>query len=533
MSAPTAWDAITRARGAVEPDLQATVTEEAPVVRLRDALEKAHLDRVLPLTGGERVLDLGGGAGRIAVHLAPRVAEVLLVEPSAALAAIARRRAADLSLDNLHVASMGAFDVDESERFDLIVVFGVATHLSDDGLHRLAERVARMLRPGGRLVLKEPVSVDGLSRQDHRADGYLACFRPREAYIEAFGRWLPLSYHRPTCAHLIPAALLGTQRAAQLAGRGALGRWLDRLRPLYVAVDPVLQRIEDGLRGHPFTAGWLAPVPVVQDLYLFDAPAAPSPEPTARPPALRPPELSVVVIAFNEEACVQSVVEELIAVLSASPADSPSSVGADIDRARLAFEVVLVDDGSTDSTLAHLHALRSRHPSCRVVRRPSNGGIGAALRAGFDAAEGRYLTWVPADGQLEPSLVVDLYRRRKSAPMLTTVYAQRADPLYRHALSKTLNALIRWRTGVAAQSGGNYLFERALWEVYAPREDDTMMLSTAFRQRLRRAGIRIAEVPTRARKRRAGHSKVLNPRTIARTLRATLQLVHLETTPKG
>lgn len=216
-----------------------------------------------------------------------------------------------------------------------------------------------------------------------------------------------------------------------------------------------------------------------------------------------PPDLSCAVIAYNEALCVRAVVEELVAAL---------------DRAAIRFELVLVDDGSSDETLERMCELAGADPRIRVVPLPENRGIGGALRAGFDAARGRYVTWVPADGQIGPEVVVDLYAQRTRAPMLTTVYVARADAWYRHMISGSLNRLIRWRTGAAAKSGGNYLFERSLWLTHAPAPDDSMLLSTAFRSRLRAANVPILEVEIAARARVAGHSKVLNPRTIARTL---------------
>ena len=220
-------------------------------------------------------------------------------------------------------------------------------------------------------------------------------------------------------------------------------------------------------------------------------------------------DLSTVVIAFNEAECLVPVVEELHTQLT---------------QAGIRFELVLVDDGSQDGTLAGMRALAARHPNVQVVPLSPNRGIGGALRAGFDAASGKFVSWVPADGQIGPEVVARLYAERARAPMLTTVYRSRADAWYRHVISSSLNRLIKWRTGTAARSGGNYLFERTLWQRYAPAADDTMMLSTAFRKRLREESVPILEVEIDARARVAGHSKVLNPRTILRTLRALFEL---------
>jgi hypothetical protein len=362
----------------------------------------------------------------------------------------------------------------------------------------MVDLVQRALAPGGRIVLKEAVTTDGRTRIDRR-EGYRAIFRPRERYAELFGKRSPLLYERPTVAHPIPFFLGGTEEIA----RSSVGDLLDRVAPLWERLDPTLLEIELAMRATPGLARLLAEVPVLQDLYVFGAPLSTvqAGASTARP------SLSVVVIAFDEEECLEDVVHELVARLS---------------REAISFEVVLVDDGSHDGTLRIMQRLASRDVRLRVVPLSPNRGIGGALRAGFDATRGRFLTWIPADGQIDPETVVQLYRRRGEAPMLTTVYVARDDARYRAWISNTLNAIIRLRTGQSAKSGGNYLFRREAWERYAPRHDDTMMSSTAFRSNLRAEGQAIVEVPIRARGRFAGRSKVLNARTILRTFAATV-----------
>ena len=220
-------------------------------------------------------------------------------------------------------------------------------------------------------------------------------------------------------------------------------------------------------------------------------------------------DLSIVVIAYNEQECLRQVVEELIEHLAGSSLES---------------ELVLVDDGSSDATPSIMRELAAQHASVRSVLLPQNLGIGGALRSGFDASQGKWVTWLPADGQIPPEVVTQLYARRQVAPMLTTVYRSRADHPLRTVISRSLNALIKLRTGHTAKSGGNYLFERRLWTEYAPRADDSMMISTAFRNRLRQEGVRIVEVEIDCRPRRAGSSKVLNPRAIWRTFAALVKL---------
>jgi len=494
------WDALARELdGSAALSEFGTVTRNPGVVILRDMLERAHLTRLLELTPQSRLLDLGGGAGRIALWLAPRVATATLVDVSRELLRVAEREAQRRGITNLRIVHGSVLDYRAEAEHEAVLVLGVCCHLSDSELETMADTCARALAPGGRLYLKEPVTTDGSVRADERAQAgvpYRCHYRPRERYAELFGRKLRRLYQAPTCAHLVPWFLGGTEGAAEAAGSELGSRLLRGAAPHLVRLDPWLRAIEAQLRGSPALSRLLAEVPVLQDFYVFER----APLPRARGAE---PELSVVVIGYNEELCVASVVRELSAAL---------------DRERIDHELVLVDDGSSDATLAQMQAVAQQDARARVVALPHNRGIGGALRAGFDAAAAPAVTWVPADGQIGPETVIELFRRRAQAPMITTVYRSRDDAWYRHAISGTLNRLIETGTGQRARSGGNYLFERSLWQQHAPRDDDSMMLSTAFRANLRAAGKRIDEIEIDARARVAGRSKVLNPRTILRTL---------------
>lgn len=504
------FDAETRRRGAglgeTDDDLAllGTVTHDPAVVRQRDRLEKAHLARVLRFRPHMRVLDLGGGAGRLALWLAPRVAEVVLVDVSEALLAVARRVARSRGITNIQPVHASVVDYVPEGRFDVIIAFGVAAYLADDEVDVLVERCAASLVPGGTLVLKDPVTTDGVLRHDRRYgdDGeliYELSFRPREWYADRVGRQLRLTYQRATCAHFFPWFLGGTDDAVDAVSSPRMSALLDRFGPLLARIDPALQAAEEALRADARLSALLAPVEVVQDLYLFTTP---------RPASDTLPDLSVVVIAFNEEEVLEPVVDELRDAL---------------DAAGLGYELVMVNDGSTDQTASIMDRLSAVDGRLRAVHQP-NKGIGGALRTGFNAARGAYITWVPADGQIGPDAVIELFERRHEAPMLTTVYRTRDDPWFRMVISQTLNTMIRVKTGQVAKSGGNYLFSREAWARHGPQDDDTMMISTAFRQSLSKAGTPPIEVEIDCRARQGGRSKVLNPRTILRTAGQALRM---------
>lgn len=95
------------------------------------------------------------------------------------------------------------------------------------------------------------------------------------------------------------------------------------------------------------------------------------------------PSISVIVPVFNDATGLQRCLDSVLA--------------QDVSR----LEVLVVDDGSTDTTLAVAHACAQRDSRVRVIRQ-ANAGAGAARNCGIDAAEGQYIHFLDADDQLAP-----------------------------------------------------------------------------------------------------------------------------------
>jgi dolichyl-phosphate beta-glucosyltransferase len=102
-------------------------------------------------------------------------------------------------------------------------------------------------------------------------------------------------------------------------------------------------------------------------------------------------DLSVVIPAYNEEARLPPTIERLAAFLAAF-------LGARSGR----FEIIVVDDGSTDGTVALARRLGQRHPSLRVIATAPNRGKGHAVRTGMLAARGQIALMYDADGSTPP-----------------------------------------------------------------------------------------------------------------------------------
>ena len=72
------------------------------------------------------------------------------------------------------------------------------------------------------------------------------------------------------------------------------------------------------------------------------------------------------------------------------------------------FEIVVVNDGSTDYTSTMLEEIAARYPELRVITHPSNRGYGAALRTGFSAATKDWIFYTDGDSQYNPLELVEL-----------------------------------------------------------------------------------------------------------------------------
>ena len=96
-----------------------------------------------------------------------------------------------------------------------------------------------------------------------------------------------------------------------------------------------------------------------------------------------PPQWSVVIPAFNEATRLPRYLEEVVSYLATC--GEP-------------WEVLVVDDGSTDGTADVVRAMAVRCPQVQLLRQPSNAGKGAAVRAGMLAARGGLRLFTDADG---------------------------------------------------------------------------------------------------------------------------------------
>ena len=208
------------------------------------------------------------------------------------------------------------------------------------------------------------------------------------------------------------------------------------------------------------------------------------------------PQISVVVPVFNEQDNVAPLVHEIVAAL----------------RGVVPFEIVYVDDYSSDNTLATLRGLKAQVPELRVIRHASQAGQSAAIRNGVKAARGEWIATLDGDGQNDPADIPKLITQRDGASHEVKMFAgwrvNRQDSGSKRWASKWANAIrARMLRDDTPDTGcGIKLFERAAF-LDLPYFDHMHRYLPALMQR---AGWKTVSVPVNHRARSTGVSKYNN-----------------------
>ncbi|MGH7093715.1 MAG: glycosyltransferase family 2 protein, partial [Stellaceae bacterium] len=205
-------------------------------------------------------------------------------------------------------------------------------------------------------------------------------------------------------------------------------------------------------------------------------------------------ELSVVIPVKNEAGNIVPLVGEIAAALDGV----------------VAYEIVYVDDGSSDATAAEIRRLQETMPCLRLLRHATSCGQSAAVRTGVKAARGRWIATLDGDGQNDPADIPALWRIAGDAPAIPPLLvaghrARRRDTWSKRLSSRIANAVRRrmLRDDTPDTGCGLKLFPRALF-LDLPYFDHMHRFLPAL---VLRAGGAVRSVPVNHRPRERGASK--------------------------
>jgi len=203
-------------------------------------------------------------------------------------------------------------------------------------------------------------------------------------------------------------------------------------------------------------------------------------------------ELSVVVPFFNERDTLARLHEQLVESLAAA--------------GQIEYELILVDDGSTDDSLDQARALGRRDPRVTVVQLRGNFGKSAALSAGFERARGRLVLTLDADLQDDPNEIPRfLAKLAEGYDLVSGWKRKRRDPWHKVIPSRIFNFVVRRSTGLALHDvncGFKAYRREVLDEIHVYGELHRFVPVLAHWRRFR-----IGEIEVAHRARRFGRSK--------------------------
>ena len=217
---------------------------------------------------------------------------------------------------------------------------------------------------------------------------------------------------------------------------------------------------------------------------------------TSRPTGPAAPEISVVIPARDEVVALEGLLAEVDAALSGE-----------------AYEIIVIDDGSTDGSHHLLGLLAARSPRLRWFRNETSTGQSASIRRGVRAARGALIVTLDGDGQNPPDQIGKLlapFRRpgRASLGLVQGQRLERRDSTAKRLGSRFANALRGFllKDGVRDSGCGLKAFRREAyldlpWFDHIHRFMPAMML---------REGWEVETVPVTHRERRGGRSKYGN-----------------------
>ena len=211
----------------------------------------------------------------------------------------------------------------------------------------------------------------------------------------------------------------------------------------------------------------------------------------------RPRSLSMFFPAYNDGGTIASLVIRAVQVAGRLTPD---------------FEVIVINDGSTDATAEIVDELARTYPQVRVVHHARNQGYGGALRTGFAAATKELIAYTDGDAQYDPAELELLWNRlTPEADMVNGYKISRSDPFHRIVIGRVYHHTVKllFRLRVRDVDCDFRLMRREIFG-RVRLERNTGVICLEMMRKIQDAGFRISEVPVHHYHRAFGKSQFFN-----------------------
>jgi glycosyltransferase involved in cell wall biosynthesis len=229
------------------------------------------------------------------------------------------------------------------------------------------------------------------------------------------------------------------------------------------------------------------------------------------PGTSRTPSLTVFFPAYNDGGTIASLVIRAVQVASRLTPD---------------FEVIIVNDGSGDTTRDIADELARTYPQVRAIHHPMNRGYGGALRTGFSAATKDLVAYTDGDAQYDPTELEVLWNRLTDEVDLVNGYKiSRSDPMHRVIIGRIYHHTVKllFRLRVRDVDCDFRLMRREIFN-RVRLERDTGVICLEMMRKIQDAGFCVVEVPVHHYHRTHGQSQFFNVRRVFWTAVDVLKL---------
>lgn len=220
--------------------------------------------------------------------------------------------------------------------------------------------------------------------------------------------------------------------------------------------------------------------------------------------------ISVCVPAFNEE----ENIEEAVVALH-------SSLSQTVER----FEIIIVDDASTDSTFATAQELARKYDQVKVLRHMSNRGMGSCYRDALSVAEGDYFTWFPADHENSAEEIINCIHQLKEDYIVTSYHCgQDMRPKLRRLISRLYTWILnkRFKLNLKYYNGLTIIPTKVLKAI--PLKSEGFFFSAEAIIRSVRSGCQVIGLTAPLRGRISGKSKAFSLSSIFRMIKDLIRI---------
>jgi glycosyltransferase involved in cell wall biosynthesis len=219
---------------------------------------------------------------------------------------------------------------------------------------------------------------------------------------------------------------------------------------------------------------------------------------------MRPKSITAFFPAYNDGGTIASMVIMALRTLAQVTDD---------------YEVVVVNDGSSDSTAEVLDELARAYPQVRLVNHARNRGYGGALRSGFANARKEWIFYTDGDAQYDPRELKHLIAALQDGVDIVNGYKiARNDPLHRILIGRIYHHVVKLAFGFRLRDVDCdfRLIRRSVFDSVS-LESDSGTICLEMVKKLQDAGFRFAEVPVHHFHRAYGKSQFFNFRRLYRT----------------